>query len=361
MTKVLIAGGGVGGIETALALRALAQERVEITMLAPQRHFSYRPLAVNEPFDRGRSVQIELAAIAAEQGFEIVRDTLDSVDAEASEVVTQDGRRLGYDELVLALGAWPLAAVPGAFTFRGPRDSARLADELEALPASPVIAFVVPPGAVWSLPLYELALLCSAFFAERGREARISIHTPEVTPLEVFGLGSVRAVSRLLDERGIRVVTSATAVGGHAADLTVALPVLRGPGLPGLPCDREGFVPVDASGRVLGGYNVHAVGDMTDHPVKQGGLAAQQADVVAAVIARAAGAPVEPPRYEPVLRGMLLTGRAPLYLRNPPATPSEARTHHDGSPWWPAHKIAGRHLAPYLAIHADLMVPAHAA
>ena len=344
--EVLIAGGGVGGLETALALRALAQERVEITMLAPQRNFVYRPLAVNEPFGRGSVVHVELAAIAAEQGFELVRDTLDTVDAAADEVVTQEGRRIAYDELVLALGAWPIAAVPGAFTFRGPRDSARLAQELEALPQSPRLAFVVPPGAVWSLPLYELALLAAQFFVDRGRAASISVHTPEAGPLEVFGIDAVTEVSALLADRGIRVVTSAPAPGGHLADLVVALPVLQGPGVPGLPCDGEGFVPVDARGRVVGQANVHAVGDMTDHPVKQGGLAAQQADVVAAAIAAAAGAPAERVAYEPVLRGTLLTGRAPLHL---------------GPRQWPPHKIAGRHLAPYLATHAELMVVMDAA
>jgi sulfide:quinone oxidoreductase len=360
-TRVLIAGGGVGGLEAALALRALAQERVEITMLAPQRNFTYRPLAVNEPFDRGSVVQVELAAIAAEQGFEIVRDTLDCVDPDFNEVLTQDGRRIAYDELVLALGAWPVAAVPGAFTFRGPRDSERLAEELAALPEAPRLAFVVPPGAVWSLPLYELALLAAAHFAEHGRDAAISVYTPEAAPLEVFGPDAVEDVSALLADRGIRVVTTSPALGGHAADLTVALPVLQGPGVPGLPCDRGGFLPVNAFGRVIGQQHVHAVGDMTDHPIKQGGLAAQQADVVAAAIAAGTGAPVERIAYEPVLRGMLLTGGAPLFLRHPPAEPGESRTNHLGAPWWPAHKIVGRHLAPYLATHAELMVVGDAA
>ncbi len=360
MTKVLIAGGGVGGLETALALRALAQERVEITMLAPQRHFTYRPLAVNAPFGRGSTMQVELAAVAADQGFRIIRDTLDSVDPDAREVVTQEGSRIGYDELVLALGAWPVAAVPNAFTFRGPRDAARLTQELEALRDPAHVAFVVPRGAVWSLPLYELALLAAGWFAERGRRARLSLYTPEGEPLEVFGADAVQQVTSVFADKGVRLATSVPPGSACTADLTIALPVLQGPAVPGLPCDREGFLPVDDRGRVIGEDHIHAIGDMTDRPIKQGGLAAQQADVVAAGIAAAAGAVVEPIPYEPVLRGMLLTGGTPLYLRNPPADPAAARTNHLGAPWWPAHKIVGRHLAPYLATHQDLMVPMHA-
>ena len=68
-------------------------------------------------------------------------------------------------------------------------------------------------------------------------------------------------------------------------DLVVALPHLRGPELPGLPEESGGFVPVDAYGRVRGVDRVWAVGDMTTRPLRQGGLAAQQADVAAADIA----------------------------------------------------------------------------
>ena len=356
MKRVLIVGGGVGGLETALALRALAQDRVDITMLAPQRHFTYRPLAVNEPFGRGSTMQVELSAIAADQGFRIVRDTLDAVDPDAREVVTQEGRRLPYDELVLSLGAWPVAAVPSAFTFRGPRDAGRLAAELEALPEPAHVAFVVPRGAVWTLPLYELALLAADWFAERGQQASLTLYTPEREPLETFGTDAAARVAEVLERKGVHLVASAAPGVTPTADLTIALPVLQGPAVPGLPCDREGFLPVDDIGRVIGEDHIYAVGDMTDRPVKQGGLAAQQADVVAAEIAAAAGAPVERVAYEPVLRGMLLTGGAPLYLRNPPAEPADERTNHLGAPWWPAHKIVGRHLAPYLATHGDLMI-----
>jgi sulfide:quinone oxidoreductase len=358
MTRVLIAGGGVGGLEAALALKTLAGDRVDITMLAPQRHFVYRPLSVNEPFGRAGTVQVELAAIAEERGFELVRDTLDSVDPDAKEVVTQDGMRIAYDELILSVGAWPVAALPGAFTFRGPRDSARLAEALEALPLNPRVDFVVPRGTVWTLPIYELAMLATEWFAGRHDDARIALYTPEEAPLAVFGPAAAERVMALLEEKGVSVHTGTTTAAAHTADLTIALPVLQGPAVAGLPCDREGFHPVDRFGRILGEDHIHAVGDMTDHPVKQGGLAAQQADVVAADIAAALGAPVERAEFDPVLRAMLLTGGAPLYLRNPPAEGDREPFEQLGAPWWPAHKIVGRHLAPYLATHAELMVAA---
>ena len=116
-----------------------------------------------------------------------------------------------------------------------------------------------------------------------------------------------------------------------SATAVVALPRLTGPAVSGLPQDGEGFVPVDERGRVLGEDGAYAVGDMTTHPMRQGGLATQQADAVAHSIAFAEGADVEPRLYRPALHGMLLTGDKPLYLRTD-RDPTEA----PAAFWWPA-------------------------
>ena len=60
---------------------------------------------------------------------------------------------------------------------------------------------------------------------------------------------------------------------------------------------------------------VYAAGDATTFPLHQGGLAAQQADAAAESIAASLGAIAEAEPFRPVLRGVLLTGGAPLYLR----------------------------------------------
>ena len=96
---------------------------------------------------------------------------------------------------------------------------------------------------------------------------------------------------------------------------------------------------------------VHAVGDMAAHAVKQGGLATQQADVAAEVIAAAAGVAVTPRPYRPVLHGLMLTGRDVRHLRHDPAGDS---TVSDELLWWPQGKIAGRRLSPYLAGRPEL-------
>lgn len=79
--------------------------------------------------------------------------------------------------------------------------------------------------------------------------------------------------------------------------------------------------------------------------MKQGGLATQQADAAAEATAARLGAPRPPQPFRPVLRAVLLTGSAPLYLHDDRIPPKVA-----GRPlWWPPGKIAGRYLPPYLA------------
>ena len=66
--NVVIAGGGVAALEAALALRALAEDRVRVELLAPEPLFWYRPLAVAEPFDLGEARHFQLSELAARIG-----------------------------------------------------------------------------------------------------------------------------------------------------------------------------------------------------------------------------------------------------------------------------------------------------
>src|SRR4051794_34863266 len=103
---VLIAGGGVGALETALALRA--RSSAVITLLAPARHFTYR--FVDGEVIRAR--RLELLALARREGLAHLRDALDRVDVPTRTVFTQEGLALGYGALVLAVGPRRADAVP---------------------------------------------------------------------------------------------------------------------------------------------------------------------------------------------------------------------------------------------------------
>lgn len=365
--RVLIAGGGVAGLESLLALQALAGDRVEIELLAPERHFTYRPLAVAESF-RADSVQrLPLAAIAQDRGVTLHRDAIARLLPGEGAVQTQGGARLEYEALILALGARPVEALRGSLTFRGPQDAVRVAAVVRQLRDAAIrrVAFVVPAGTAWALPIYELALQTAAAVRTDAPGADLMLVTSEPEPLAAFGDAAGAAVRALLAQSGIELRTATDVelyadgrlwfgLGSLEVDTAIALPRLLGPSLRGVPSDPLGFVPVDAFTRVRGLCGVHAVGDAAAYTLKQGGLATQQADVAAAVIAAGAGADVWPRPYRPLLRGMLLTGGEPLHLRpDPPGALEVSEELLCGPPG----KIAGRHLAPYLAQQLGLAAP----
>jgi hypothetical protein len=118
----------------------------------------------------------------------------------------------------------------------------------------------------------------------------------------------------------------------------------------GLPQRPEGFVITDAQMHVAGLERVWAAGDITSFPIKQGGLAAQQADVAARSIAARAGAHVPLRPFRPVLRAALLSGGATRYLRSTlSAVGAGATVDATQSLWSPPGKLAAGHLDSYLA------------
>src|SRR3954454_19528338 len=101
---VVVAGGGVVGLETLLALRDLAGDRVRCTLLTPEPEFVYRPRPVGEPFARGRARRHSLDEIARDLGAELVAGRLTGVDAEARQAGTSGGP-IAFDALVSGGGA----------------------------------------------------------------------------------------------------------------------------------------------------------------------------------------------------------------------------------------------------------------
>jgi sulfide:quinone oxidoreductase len=371
-TRVLIAGGGVAALEAALALRALGEGRVSVELLAPEPLFWYRPMSVSEPFGLGEARHFELQELAAAAGATFLPGTLNGLDASRKLAITSTGT-FGYDALLIACGALPRPAISGALTFRGPADTDKLRELLAAVKAGAVrrLAFVVPWGASWTLPAYELALLTAATLAaDETGGVELMLVTPEREPLALFGPAASETVEKLLADRGVELHTGSFAEefadgklrlardGSIDADRVVALPRLHGPRLDGVPQTVEGFIPVDSHALVVGFRDVYAAGDITSFPVKQGGVAAQQAGAAAEAIAAAAGADLEPQPFRPVLRGLLLTGESPRYLRREITGGFGETSVVDEEPlWWPPAKIVGRYLAPFLGSLAGVEAP----
>jgi sulfide:quinone oxidoreductase len=363
--RVVIAGGGVAALEAALALRELAGERVSTTILAPNAEFVYRPMVVREPFGYATARRYSLAKLAGEIGCELHADTFKWLDPAARTVHTGAGAELGYDALLLALGAHRYDRFPRALTLDDTRLDAQLHGLIQDLEGGHIhsVAFIAPSRMSWPLPIYELALMTAGRAYDMNIEATITVATPEDAPLAIFGSVVSEAIGAALRERGILTINPAHCEvhalgcvsirpGPHElfADRIVALPELHGPSARGVPTDEgAGFIPVDLNCRVRRVDRVFAAGDATDFPIKHGGVAAQQADVAAEAIASLAGADVVPRRFVPEIHGMLLGLDKPMYLRAVVSGGHGVRSEISDEPLWsPATKIVATRLAPFL-------------
>ncbi len=362
--RVLIAGGGVAALEAMLALRELAGDRVEIELHAPRADFIYRPLAVGEPFLAAEPIKYDLAELADRAGARFCLNSVVEVDPVARNLTTHDGDQIPYDHLLICVGARMLEAVPGTQTFWGVSDEGGVVETMRRLREGELhrVVFTVPKAS-WPLPIYELALLADAELTKLGRrkDASLSIVTPEDTPLGIFGVAVAEHIRGLLAERDIELVAGAHAVKFDdgllhvspgkpvEADAVISTPRIEGRQIEGLPTDPSGFVPVDESSQVTGLERVYAAGDVTAFPLKQGGIATQQADAAAEAMAADLGAEVEPQPFDPVLRATLWTGAKPRFLYGKLAGGfGETSTFSDHALWEHEGKIAGRYLAPFL-------------
>jgi sulfide:quinone oxidoreductase len=361
----VIAGGGVAGLEAALALRELAGDRVATTLLAPAEEFVYRPMTVREPFAYSAANRYSLDEIARDIGVEFLHDAFKRLDADERVVHTEAGARLEYDALLLALGAVLRPRFSHALTLDDSLIDEQLHGLIQDVEGGYVhrLAFIAPAPMPWPLPIYELALMTARRAYDMNVDLSITLATPEDAPMAVFGSEASRAVERLLVENGILFIPSAhceTPGPGVVSikpgsrqlkvDRVVALPELFGPSVPGVPLTaHNGFIPIDGHCKVPQLDRVYAAGDATDFAVKLGGIASQQADIAAEAIANLAGAPIEPQPFHPVIHGMLVGGRTPLYLTaritGGHASSSEVSETPTSTP---TAKIAAKYLAPYL-------------
>ena len=365
--RVAICGGGVAAIEALLAVRALFGLAPHVDLIAPNRRFVYEPLAVAEPFGMEQAGRFELTAVAGEYRAQLHIASLRTVEAQTHRITLSGGGRLAYDALLVAVGARACAWLPGALHFRGAADVSPFRELLAQLESAAVsrVVFAAPAELGWTLPTYELALLTAARVAERHLTGiELTIVTPEGAARRFRPHGEPRdprrarrsrdSSARGLDREGGAARCSAARLGRHLRSRPGrrAFPA-EGAVCAGLPADDDGFIEIDDYARVIGLDDVYAAGDATTFPIKQGGIATQQADTAVETMAARLGAGVKPPAFRPVLRGALLTGIAPTYLRATISDEVAAAGELAADPlWWPPTKIAGRYLGPYLAANA---------
>jgi sulfide:quinone oxidoreductase len=365
--EIVIAGGGVAGLEALLGLHSMTGDRVHVTLIAPDPDFVYRPLAVAQPFALGDAHRVPLRTFADEAGAELLQDAVVGVDDAAGEVRLAGGGTRAFDAALIAPGGRAVQGIPGVTTWWPGGDPEVYGGLLRDIEEgySKQLAIVVPPGAVWPLPAYELALMTIGEARAMGQDdVEVTVVTPEREPLSLFGQEATAAVAEELDSAGVQIKTGAVAQvapgglslhpsGEHfAVQRVFAVPRIVGPALDGLPCDDEGFIVAGEDAKVEGCDRTWAAGDGIVSPLKFGGLATHQARRAIVAISKLAGVSDARDPGEPVLVGRLLVGAGRRRLIG--------RGDADAAPlWWPAGKVAGEYLPRWLAEHGVAPQGAH--
>lgn len=310
--RVLVLGGGFGGLESLFYLKHMLANRADLTLVTDRPYFLFKPNTIYIPFgEPPEKYEIELAPPLRKQSIRLVEAKVRNVNLEAKSVETEKGA-FDYDYLVVATGAkMRPEEIPGltehAVTVWTPDDMLTLRDRITRIienarhGARSRVLFLVPPNNRCSGPLYEMVCMLDTYLRRHNcRESvDLAFATKEGAFIEAFGprlntvvseefanrgiAGHISHVVREVDTKNVRFQDKAEL----PYDLLISFPPYAAAcSFPALPVDDRGFVKVDpASRRVASSDAVYAVGDAADFPIKQAFLALLQADAAADHIA----------------------------------------------------------------------------
>jgi len=360
--KIVILGGGFGGITAALELsRGVAHEHtVTLIERAPVFMMGLRKLWMITGSGTRRDGERQLAALQA-SAVEIRQATVQAIDVQGRTVRTDAGA-VPFDYLIIALGAEPRPDLvpgfsPAVYNLYGVADAERLGQRIREFQGGRIVIAIL--GVPYKCPPapYEAAMMLDDLFRRRGTRGDVQIQTftPQPMSLPVVGPQNCAQVEGLLAAKGIaftpnrkvaRLEGSTLVFEDGArveADLVIGVPPHRPPAVvkeSGLQMRGE-WVAVDPATLRTSASGVFAVGDVNEIPLangmplpKAGLFAESQAKVVAGqIIAELRKAPAPLPfdgvgycfietggGQATMVQGHFLASPAPAITVAPPST-----------------------------------------
>jgi sulfide:quinone oxidoreductase len=362
--RITILGAGFAGLETAFLLRMRLRNRADLTLVAPQEAFTFRPNTIYVPFGADPAdLVVDMAKAFDRRRVEFVEGRVTGVDPQSHEVQLAGGRTVGYDKLVIATGAdmrpqeipglaehsatiWTPQSMLGVRNrFERVRDDARDGHRSRVL-------FLIPPNNKCAGPLYEIVMMFETWLRRHRVRDMVDItwSTFEQSYIQAFGPRLHEVVSSEFAQRGIEghtgeSVTDVDAGEAHYTngstrdfdDLIAFPPYVSAVRYEDLPSDERGFVETElATRQVVGHPDIYAPGDAGDFPVKQAFLAFLQADTVAEHIAAGLGQHSFEKPFDPVSMCIMemfdkaTFAQVPLELTGDPARPVAVRADANG-------------------------------
>jgi len=310
MAKVLILGGGFGGVVAAERLARLLSDEHQITLVSRSRNFVFYPTLVKLAFGKcdKDDVLFDLRHTILSRRVNFVEAEVAHVDPFERKVRIAHGEvegTLPYDYLVFALGRrLATERITGFY-----EHAHHLLNVDKAIKFGKAVAefekgravFGECPGARLPVPVYESAFALAAQLDAKGRreQARITVVTSQTLESQLGDAAAAKALRKSLDDHQIELVTNfpITALTQSSArtnngaidfDLLMLVPPFRGSSAASYMAvtDDEGYVEVNLNMRVVGHDRIYAAGDCVAFAgPKMGHMAVRQGEVAATNLA----------------------------------------------------------------------------
>ena len=281
MTRVLVLGGGFGGLATAHHLKQLVRNDVVVILVDRRPYFmvGFRKswgLVGESSLEEGQQPLDSLTKI----GIRVMQDQITRIDPQA-RAATMGDQRIDADALVVALGSELIPnAVPGfqehAYNVYDPNDIPRAEKALNEFKGGRLVIGIF--GAPYKCPPapLEMAMLIHEKFKKNGVEGTIEVFTPQPVTLPILSQASCDAVDGRLAENGIHTYGHHKALSVEAGevvfekrrigfDLLLGIPPHRSPavvresGLTG----ESGWIEINPRTCETSFEGVYAIGDST--------------------------------------------------------------------------------------------------
>lgn len=311
MAKVLILGGGFGGVVAAERLAEQLGDEHQITLVSRSRNFVFYPALVRLAFGKcgPADVSFDLRHTMLNRRVNFVEAEIAHIDPFQRKVNIAHGEvegKLPYDYLIFALGRrLATERITGfyehAHHLLNVDKTIKFGKAIEQFHEGRAV-FGQCLGARLPVPVYETAFALARQLEKNGERerARITVVSPETLESELGDADGAVALKQALDAHGIELLTnfdiesltqnSATTNSGDVVDynLLMLVPPFQGSSAAhymGV-TDDDGYINVDWTMRVVGHERIYAVGDCVNFAgPKMGHMAVRQAEVAAANLA----------------------------------------------------------------------------
>jgi len=310
MAKILILGGGFGGVVAAERLAEQLGDDHQLTLVSRTRNFVFYPGLVRLAFGKCQpeDVSFNLRDSILSRRVNFIEAEVARIDPIERKVVIANGElegKLHYDYLIFALGR--RLATERITGFH--ENAHHLLNVDKALKFGKALAHFHEgravlgqcPDARLPVPVYETAFALSRMLEERGEreQVRITIVSPEPRDLQLGDAQATIALESAFQSHGIELVpdfpinrlTPGAAMTSNGLsinfNLLMLVPPFQGsPAVLHLGISEQAYVNVDSTMRVIGADRMYAVGDCVNFSgPKMGHMAVRQAEVAAANLA----------------------------------------------------------------------------